>query len=606
MLKSMCKVAAAATFLACSPLNSSAQGSDPEFSRHGGFVVQYNTNSGRPLICYAAAQTTAPSGRHFDMSIAYDGKIWVITFPYAGAEAKLSGGLLVHGVESLGYRGGVISDAFDAENLGDGYYAFEVADGFIRSELSVGSHFVLDVPRIGQVNFSLSGSSAALKDVRTCKRNNGRRSASNSQSQTMQKQPQVQGLRAPSQPKEVQQPVNTNLGGAPNNYGGYDIVGTGQTHEKFYATVRGWTVLAASAGNKHAYCVGEYRQNGYHVRLGVDVGQWQLAVPLPSNPDWDGALAVDGQSRITGGSAVAGWTVAWLSRWDVDRLAQGNQAVLDINKVSYDFPLLGSAATITKIEECQQRQGSSSGASQTAERPQVPVSQGQTAGQHLKGSVGGNCPGGGSRLPLTRLCPQEAQALLRNVEQRELYVTSGCSVVINEAQLPGEGHAILYRALSCNGTTATLEFSGGARTASLTLIRSPMFGEVDSKLATIYTSHGSSMTDAIMQRAANYDSPPQFDARCHVQSGSPYGYPGDSFVVNALSATETNQLAQQGPGEGGGDCGSLGYFSDANSYWRGLNGELWHFDFGQDAMEIEGGSVTVIAKDGSGAWHIKK
>lgn len=154
----------------------------------------------------------------------------------------------------------------------------------------------------------------------------------------------------------------------PTEYGGYDIV-SGAQFERPYGNARQWEVKAAFSGRLFMYCVAENSAGGASVRLGVDQAmpgdgsQWQLAVPVRSQKDWQGRLEIDGREPAgragadVSGSAAAGWSIAWLNMGHVDALRQGKQAVLGVGKQDFDFSLAGVAAAITKVEECKSRRG---------------------------------------------------------------------------------------------------------------------------------------------------------------------------------------------------------------------------------------------------------
>ncbi|QYK42765.1 MAG: hypothetical protein KF887_06585 [Paracoccaceae bacterium] len=162
-----------------------------------------------------------------------------------------------------------------------------------------------------------------------------------------------------------------------NVYGGYDIVAlAGQ--ETFYGEARGWNVFAARAPSGPAYCFAEaVRSDGAAHRLGWDGMQWQLAVPVASTPEWEGTLRVDGLGSGQGygrgsdhasGTAVGGWTIAWLGMAELDGLRQGREAILGLGRGDYDFMLSGSAAAILKVEECMAQPGPlSAGAAEPSE-----------------------------------------------------------------------------------------------------------------------------------------------------------------------------------------------------------------------------------------------
>ena len=148
----------------------------------------------------------------------------------------------------------------------------------------------------------------------------------------------------------------------PNDYGLFDVAGRNERFEKPYGVARQWEVRAASSANTFMYCVAVLKRGDRHVRLGFDTnpfgeGQWQLAVPVPSNKDWEGALEVDGRSRSINGNAVPGWSIAWLGAMEVDDMRDGRDAILGVGKMDYDFSLEGVAAAMLKVEECRSRKG---------------------------------------------------------------------------------------------------------------------------------------------------------------------------------------------------------------------------------------------------------
>ena len=171
-----------------------------------------------------------------------------------------------------------------------------------------------------------------------------------------------------------------------NGYGGYDIVALPGS-EAFYAQARNWNVFAAQGPTGLAYCFAEAVRDGAAYRLGWDGMQWQLAVPLTSRPDWQGTLQIDGagsgQGYLRGGdsisgTAVGGWTIAWLGMAELDGLRQGRVAVLGPGRADFDMPLAGSTAAILKVEECVTRGGAAASAApvpQPADGPSETVAQ---------------------------------------------------------------------------------------------------------------------------------------------------------------------------------------------------------------------------------------
>lgn len=140
-----------------------------------------------------------------------------------------------------------------------------------------------------------------------------------------------------------------------NVYGGYDIVGGKETA---YGEARGWRVFSGAVDGKFAYCAGERADGDTVWRLGTDTMQWQLGVPYMASPgEWQGEYDIDGRRMPASGVGANGWTFMWLGLQELDEVRNGNQIVLDIGRASITHPLKGTAAVITKIEECVSRQG---------------------------------------------------------------------------------------------------------------------------------------------------------------------------------------------------------------------------------------------------------
>lgn len=136
-----------------------------------------------------------------------------------------------------------------------------------------------------------------------------------------------------------------------------NIAGMRGVYETPYGNARGYQVYAGSANGTFKYCVGERDFNGVRLRIGFDGGQWQVALPHKSRPDYYSQYEVDGVRRGMSGTADGNWTFWWLGMPELDQLRNGSMLIMDVGRASYDFDLKGSAATITKIEECIQRRG---------------------------------------------------------------------------------------------------------------------------------------------------------------------------------------------------------------------------------------------------------
>ena len=173
----------------------------------------------------------------------------------------------------------------------------------------------------------------------------------------------------------------------------------------------------------------------------------------------------------------------------------------------------------------------------------------------------------------------------------------GCTVSVNETQVVDQ--FLLYKALRCKGVTSKLRFAGGAKFSSLEIEKSAFFGSsaAGHQLVVIAGLNDNNAPASIEFYARQKMSQNDDKLYCYAQSGKPYGYPSDSYVVNN---EEFNPNAQ----EQGFRCGEWGYFSDVQSFWRAFGGFTWFFQFGQDAIEFEARTFTMIERDGRGGWRV--
>jgi hypothetical protein len=155
----------------------------------------------------------------------------------------------------------------------------------------------------------------------------------------------------------------------PTGYCGYNIVGNDK-FEKPYGRAGKWEVRTASSDRTFMYCVAVSHVDNRKVRLGVDLvqpgatQQWQVAVPMRSSKEWQGAFQVDGRGFGNGGSNQAsgvgagGWSIAWLGAAEVDGMRKGGrEGLVGVGAQDYDFSLEGVAAAIRKVEECRTHRG---------------------------------------------------------------------------------------------------------------------------------------------------------------------------------------------------------------------------------------------------------
>lgn len=291
------------------------------YRKIGDWRIYYVTDSQDWLGCYG--QLNDPT---LPLRIISDGKEWAIAFADETNE-PVQGSIIIDSN----------IDTFEAAPSGDGWAMISVSNNFVN-KMKTALNLSLIPDGFGEISYHLSSFSIPLNIVETCVKN--------------------QGNFIESDLFKPIAPTFNAIGGGAAEYGGYNIVGKGESKEYSYAIARGWKVYSALHKNRFAYCVGTHSfPGGGEVRLGYDNAQWQIALPVNSKKNWEGFLGIDGEFRYASGTAAGNWTIAWLGLPDLNKLKSGNQAIFDYGRANYDFPLIGSAAAIAKVKECVQRAG---------------------------------------------------------------------------------------------------------------------------------------------------------------------------------------------------------------------------------------------------------
>lgn len=282
------------------------------YSISGAWTVESWTDGGTALKC-SARVSNPPARSDFGsyLRLENDGKQWAIVSDYVISANSRDAELMIDG------------SPFRVRFTLDGPVARAPADQGVMAAIAKGHRLNLNLDPSGQ-NFSLRGVAAALELTEKCVGMHG-----------------LQNVGKPGI----------------NDYNGYDIAGIARVAEGHYGEVLGWSVLSATVAGNFAYCTGEFGERGARWRLGWDGMQWQVALPVESKPDWNGDLEVDGDRRSISGSARNGWTFLWLGLPELDKIRDGKTMIADIGRASIDRALVGTAAVITKIEECVQRKG---------------------------------------------------------------------------------------------------------------------------------------------------------------------------------------------------------------------------------------------------------
>lgn len=533
-------------------------------------VVSVSVNG---TLQYCAADSDNGS---VQLRIATDGNRWQMGNPYYGSNGPVQG--------YVGFGQYLRPVTYMAD--GDGWASID-ADALV-GDLRNGSQVRMLLDRGEQV-FTLSGSSAAMAKARECALNQGR--------------PPVR------QPPPVVRSAPPPTPGGTNSYGGYDIAGMRGAAERFYGQTRGWTVLSGTVDGRFGYCVGERNDGGSIWRLGRDLtvdgsAQWQVAVPYQARPDWNGQIEVDGDVRPISGSAAGAWTFAWLGMDDLNRIRNGNTMILDIRRASLDFQLRGTAAVITKIEECV-AQGRRGGGMKTANRPapmpQVPPLPGGKQPNRAALPFPA-CPDGGPKLPVTGICQGQAGDYLLNTGDPNAYLLPdhSCDWVVNETQMI-DG-VLLYKALRCNGITTQLEFGGGAHYATLDIARSALSasngGTPQGETRVVWITHvdpANPVPDLLRASRDGMEGPTP-GVNCVLEPAES----GDGWVFGPDAAS---MAAQDGP-----TPPMCGVFSDGDGvmrWWRVVADFGMLIDLpGEAYQDFDPATLTLLRKTPAGAWQV--
>lgn len=141
-----------------------------------------------------------------------------------------------------------------------------------------------------------------------------------------------------------------------------------------YGTTRGWQVDSLTDGSGFLGCAGSVEQGPGFLILAKTRDGWMLRVPTRNTEGFDGAvIEIDGykiDSQV--GYTPEGAGEAYLDAGAIPRLANGSRLTVAINNdQTTKWALSGSAAMITKVEECYSRKGKAP--QQAAAKPAAPA-----------------------------------------------------------------------------------------------------------------------------------------------------------------------------------------------------------------------------------------
>jgi hypothetical protein len=227
--------------------------------------------------------------------------------------------------------------------------------------------------------------------------------------------------------------------------------------------------------------------------------------------------------------------------------------------------------------------------------PANPSNVGVTANQAKgTGAATGGCAPGSPVLAITKLCQEQANALLLSGGDPQEAAPEGCQWVVNEAKML-DG-ALLYRGLRCGDRTAQLEFTPGARAASFDLVGSP-FGAVETSdtIAVMIDADRPDPHSAILEAALRVIEDPAERRRCQVRAlNGDVAAPSDALVVDEVPIPRDEEVRSA--------CGEFGFDGGSQAFWRVSQKVAWFFSLGNDTPPVDASSFTLIARDAAGQW----
>lgn len=132
-----------------------------------------------------------------------------------------------------------------------------------------------------------------------------------------------------------------------------------QTNEDFYASVRGWNVVAVSDDGWFAGCGMSRPTNGFDFALFHSVGGWEILVPTNrrANSRVMFDMDIDRASYEVSGLSDGVIASAVIERYLVKNIARGRKLSFTMDGQFHLTSLHGTTAAILKVEECVANNG---------------------------------------------------------------------------------------------------------------------------------------------------------------------------------------------------------------------------------------------------------
>jgi hypothetical protein len=197
-------------------------------------------------------------------------------------------------------------------------------------------------------------------------------------------------------------------------------------------------------------------------------------------------------------------------------------------------------------------------------------------------------------LAITKLCQEQANALLLSGGGPQEAGPEGCTWVVNEAKLL-DG-ALLYRGLRCGNRTAQLEFTPGREPrASTSSLRRSASWKVRKPSPSLSMRTAPTPHSAILEAALRVIEDPAERRRCRVRAlNGDVASPSDALVVDEVPIPRDEEVRSA--------CGPFGFDGGSQAFWRISQKVAWFFTLGNDTPPVDASSFTLVARDGAGQW----
>ena len=203
-------------------------------------------------------------------------------------------------------------------------------------------------------------------------------------------------------------------------------------------------------------------------------------------------------------------------------------------------------------------------------------------------------------LAVTGWCPSRVAEAIDPARMAQGIAAEGpaanCTWTTQDVAIGDGNEAVVYRAMTCNGTTTAFDYAGGAHSASLNYRASALGHPQGAEAMRIFTAEAANPHQAMESIIAAL--PAAERARCEVQPAHVDGWPSDALVIgyNAEAARSLPMSHRNAV------CGEYGREDDSMRFWLVRDGYAFFFNLCQDGVDFEPNSVTLFRRSPEGAW----